>query len=349
MIKEEVLRRFPLFDVLDGPFLSQAALKARPMSAKKGTIVFKRGKSLQEFYFLVDGEINLINNEFDVERVLGGSKRAKFTLNSEEPTTVSAIAKTPVTFFTIPVQTVEALVAASQRAFMQELEPTSEDTGQMEVSEASEGQDWMSCLLQSPILNRVPLPQLQELFKKFENVFVKKGQRIIREGGRGDYFYVLAAGTALVTDCAGSICTELKAGQYFGEEALISDSVRNASVTMTSNGLLKRLSAEDFSELLKNSVLQTIEAEQVQGLSQPFELLDVRMPIEFRAFHQPGSVNVPLSRLRRAMPHLVKEHTYLVADDAGGRANVAVYLLCQAGFNAMLLKSQCRDAQLLRA
>lgn len=349
MIKEEVLSRFLPFDVLEGQYLSEAAQTARPMTAKKGTIVFKRGKALTDLFFLLDGEVNLINNEFGVERVLGDSERAKASLNTEAPTTVSAIAKTPIRFFTIPIQTVEHVLAANQRAMLSEDFGLPAGSGLVEVHEAGDNQDWMTCLIQSPIMSRVPLPQLQELFKKFDKVFVKKGERVIREGAKGDYFYVLASGTAVVTDCAGTVRTELKAGQYFGEEALISDASRNASVTMTSNGLLKRLSAEHFSELLKKSVLQVIEPHQLQSLDKPFELLDVRMPIEFRTYHRPGSVNIPLSRLRRAIPLLTPNRTYVVSDDAGGRANVAVYLLCQAGFEALLLKTDPVEQQLCSA
>lgn len=338
----EVLSRFVPLDTLEEQFLSQAAKNARLMTAKKGTIIFKRGKVLSDLCFLVQGEVNLINNEFGVERVAGNSDRAKRALNTEAPTAVSAIAKTPVTFLSIPIQVVEQLVAASHRSMLvPEQAGTSPDLGQMEVQEVNEGQDWMSCLLQSPILSRLPLPQLQELFKKFEKVYAKKGERVIREGAKGDYFYVLASGTAVVTDCSGSVYKELKPGQYFGEEALISDAPRNASITMTSNGILKRLSAQDFADLLKNAVLRSIEPGQLQDLNKPFDLLDIRMPVEFRSHHQPGSINIPLSRLRKALPQLPQNRVYLVSDEAGRRAHVAVYLLCQAGLEAMLLKSDC--------
>jgi CRP-like cAMP-binding protein len=43
---------------------------------------------------------------------------------------------------------------------------------------------------------------------------------------------------------------ELKEGDAFGEEALVADTVRNATVVMKTDGMLLRLSKQDFNELL---------------------------------------------------------------------------------------------------
>jgi len=54
----------------------------------------------------------------------------------------------------------------------------------------------------------------------------------------------------------------------------------------------------------------------------------------------PGSVNVPLSRLRAAIPKLGdSNNVYVVPDDAGSRADIAAHLLCQAGYDAFILRS----------
>lgn len=337
MIDQDLLGQFAPLHVLERQFLAQAAKVVRVAEAKKGTIIFKRGKILTDLYFLIEGEVDLIDNEFGVEKVRSGSDRAVQALNQQSPTVVSAIAKAPVKFFTISASRLDNLLSCSQTPLDQEGAEGSAEDG-IEVCEAEGGQDWMSSLLQSPLLSRVPLPLLQELFQRFEKIDVKEGEKIIREGAPGDYFYVLASGRALVTNRLGTVDLELQPGQYFGEEALLSSAPRNATVTMTSGGVVKRLSAEDFEALLKKPVLQQVDAEQLDSLTRPYKLLDVRMPMEFRAQSLPGSINIPLSRLRKNISELSAGNVYLVSDEAGTRADIAVYILCQAGLDARILK-----------
>lgn len=338
MINQDLLGQFAPLHVLERQFLVEAAKVVQVAEAKKGTIIFKRGKILTDLYFLLEGEVDLIDNEFGVEKVRSGTDRSVQALNQQSPTVVSAIAKSPVKFFTINANRLDRILSLSQTPLEKEGADTEVEEG-IEVCETEEGQDWMSSLLQSPLLSRVPLPQLQELFQRFEKVYVKEGERIIREGAPGDYFYVLASGRALVTNRLGNVDLEITPGQYFGEEALLSSAPRNASVTMTASGLVKRLSAEDFETLLKTPVLQHVEAEQLDSLGRPYKLLDVRMPLEYRAQNLPGSINIPLSRLRKNISELGSGNIYLVTDDAGTRADIAVYILCQAGLDARILKN----------
>jgi rhodanese-related sulfurtransferase len=203
----------------------------------------------------------------------------------------------------------------------------------------SDSQDWMTCLLQSHLFTRIPWAQLQELFNKFETLEVDAGEKVIREGARGDYFYVLASGTALVTNRSGSVDIELKEGDYFGEEALLSDAPRNASVTMLTSGILKRLSAEDFASLVREAVIQYVDWRKLDGLKKPYKLIDVRMPLEYRAGHLPESLNLPLSRLRSSLRELSQGSIYAISDEAGPRAEIAAYILCQAGFDVVVVKN----------
>ncbi|PMY59437.1 cyclic nucleotide-binding protein, partial [Pseudomonas sp. FW126-L8] len=86
----------------------------------------------------------------------------------------------------------------------------------------------------------------------------------------------------------------------FGEEALISESKRNATVAMLTDGSLMRLNKADFNTLLNEPMLHWIGYEdavgQVEGAGARW--LDVRLPSEFDTWHLPGAVNVPLYFLR---------------------------------------------------
>ena len=51
---------------------------------------------------------------------------------------------------------------------------------------------------------------------------------------------------------------ELKTGDSFGEEALISESTRNATITMITDGVLMKLAKDTFVELVKKPTLQSL-------------------------------------------------------------------------------------------
>lgn len=341
MSEIEVFSRFLPINTLKGQFLSEVVRQARVVSVSKGTMLFKRGKILADHFYLLEGEVDLINNEFGVEKVKSGEERARRALNAQSPTVVSAVAKTHVRYVTINAEFLATQIALANKPAESAVKPMesheSSEAG-IEVGELSDSNDWMACLLQSPLFSRIPWAQLQELFSRFESLEVKAGDRLIKEGALGDYFYVLAEGSALVFDRAGSVKVELKEGSYFGEEALISEARRNASVIMLTDGVVKRLGADDFLALVRQSVIQYVDRDTLEGQRKPVKYLDVRLPIEFRAGHVEGSINVPLSRLRDSLQDLASANLYAISDEAGPRADIAAYLLCQAGFEAVVLK-----------
>jgi CRP-like cAMP-binding protein len=342
MSQSEIFSQFSPISALTGPFLSEVARQARLVSVPKGTMLFKRGKILADHYFLLEGDVDLINNEFGVEKVKSGADRSRRALNTHSPTVVSAVAKTHVRYFTLNIDWLARQIAQAKApppAAAEAPQQSDNPEAGIEVGELADAKDWMACLLKSPLFARIPWSQLQELFARFETVEVPAGERLIREGARGDYFYVLAAGSALVTDRSGSVDLELKEGHYFGEEALISDAPRNASVIMCTDGVVKRLSGEDFCDLVRQSIIQYADWDALEAQKKPVKILDVRLPMEFRAGHLEGSVNVPLSRLRDSLDDLGAGTLYAISDEAGPRANIGAYLLCQAGFDAVVLKN----------
>ena len=85
---------------------------------------------------------------------------------------------------------------------------------------------------------------------------VESGETIVAQGEPGDAYYVILSGEAEVwvtdpfTD-ETSRATVLGAGDGFGEEALLLEGNRTATVTMISPGRLLVLGQPDFDRLLK--------------------------------------------------------------------------------------------------
>lgn len=115
-------------------------------------------------------------------------------------------------------------------------------------------------LASNPVFEGVPRERLIHVAKRSELVRFKAGQRIIRQGERGDRFYVIAQGKVKVTIDA-AIKAVLGKGDYFGEISLLKGDVRSASVEAVSDGLVLALDRDTFRMLVQEepSVTQRLE------------------------------------------------------------------------------------------
>ena len=57
---------------------------------------------------------------------------------------------------------------------------------------------------------------------------------------------------------------------------------------MLTDGVIKRLTEEDFNELIRRPVMQYIDAAAVEAMAEPFTVLDVKCPLNFAAVITPA-------------------------------------------------------------
>jgi rhodanese-related sulfurtransferase len=131
---------------------------------------------------------------------------------------------------------------------------------------------------------------------------------------------------------------ELGKGDCFGEEALVSDASRNATVTMLTDGTLMRLSKKDFVELLKKPLVHHIDYELATNVVKDGGVwLDVRLPDEHSKYAFEGSQNVPLATIRDKASALSSSDKYVIYCDTGRRSAAAAFLLSQRGLDVCIL------------
>jgi len=140
----------------------------------------------------------------------------------------------------------------------------------------------MTVLLQTKAFHRIPPANLQALFMRMHHVACRAGEVVIKQGDDGDYFYVITKGSAVVTretpmNRDGLKLAELGVGESFGEEALISDAKRNASVTMLTDGTLMRLAKQDFRTLLNEPMLEWVDLDEARTLAVAASILGLGM------------------------------------------------------------------------
>ena len=202
--------------------------------------------------------------------------------------------------------------------------------------------------LKSGALAQLPVAHIEELLKRFEHLPVKRGEVVIQEGEEGDYYYLVGSGRLQVERLVGGakvVLAELKSGDTFGEEALVSEAKRNATVTALTEGELLRVKRADFNELLREPLLRRLSfREAVQKVGAGALWLDVRYPSEYQYDKLPGAINVPLAEVRNMFSVLDRSREYVVYCQSGRRSAAAAFLFAQRGFRVWLLEGGLKQA-----
>jgi CRP-like cAMP-binding protein len=200
-----------------------------------------------------------------------------------------------------------------------------------------EGNRWVFRLLQSRAFHKLPTGNIERMFQTFEEVAVRAGEVVIREGDSGDYFYVIKEGAAAVSkivDGAETVVAYLVRGDCFGEDALLSSSPRNATVKMMQDGQLMRLGRKAFEEVLKPPVVEWLGPGQASILArQGAVVVDVRLPAEHAQRAIKDSLNIPLSVLREeASERFDRRQKFIVYCNTGERSAAAAFILTRLGY-----------------
>jgi len=103
-----------------------------------------------------------------------------------------------------------------------------------------------------PLFSRLNKKALQDVAHIADELDLPKGKEMATEGDRGREFFVMLDGEAEVTKGGRRINT-MKAGDFFGEIALVSKMPRTASVTASTDVRVLVITERDFGALLKRS------------------------------------------------------------------------------------------------
>jgi MFS family permease len=103
----------------------------------------------------------------------------------------------------------------------------------------------MNVLRGTDLFAPLPPTALERVSRNVVPTHVSVGEVVIREGDRGDRFYVVEHGRARVTTGTAPVA-ELGPGGYFGEVALLYDQPRNATVTAETDLTLFVLERDEF-------------------------------------------------------------------------------------------------------
>ena len=331
-----VLRTFSPLDGLKAENLHALARKTQLRELNAGRVLFKQGDTDKRTFYLVTGQVELSADDRIVGSVRAGSPEARAALAPGLPRKFTARATNDLEYIMIDSDLLDVLLTWDQ-------------TGQYEVAELNADGldvtgDWMTTLLQTKAFHRIPPANIQAIFMRMQRINYRARDVVIKQGTEGDYFYVVVAGKCVVTretplNKEGIKLAELGPGDSFGEEALIAEAKRNATVTMSADGTLMRLGKADFQTLLNEPLLQWVSHDKAKEIvANGGKWLDVRLPSEFQNFRIDEAINIPLYFIRLKLNALDKNTPYVICCDTGRRSSAAAYILSERGFEAYVLR-----------
>ena len=308
--------------------------KVTATSVKTGHYVFKKGDTEKCHVYVLEGEIELVLGKKVIKLIKAGTSEGLRPIAHSFPRAVSARAKSDSVITRINSDMIDIMLTWDQTGnYMVE-----------DVEEDDDETDWMSRILQTRAFHRIPPANIQAMFMRMEDVSCKPGDKVVEQGQDGDFFYIIKEGRCMVSRATpanpnGVKLATLSVGDSFGEEALISETKRNATVTMLSKGHLMRLKKEDFNSLLNEPLLHWVDYKEAKKLvSNGAAWLDVRLPAEHSANHIKRSINIPLIFLRMKANSLDRKKKYVIYCDTGRRSSAASFLLNEKEIETYVLR-----------
>ncbi|MBS1188474.1 MAG: rhodanese-like protein,cyclic nucleotide-binding protein [Rhodocyclaceae bacterium] len=339
-LTSQTLGRLEPIRGLSGKRLDELAAFCRPEHYPLGIDPFRVAPAQGQLVYLLNGELKINLPDGGMRLMVGGCDLANWPLGYKSAPPAEGKAITDIDLVRIDADVLDLMMTWDELSSASELA----------LAKPEDAAVWRTMsgafsvhALTAGGLGELPPAHLQGLLRRFERVKTKRGQVMVREGDEGDYYYLIESGRCEVLRSIGGsdvLLAELKAGAAFGEEALVSNAKRNATVRMKTDGVVLRLAKPDFIELLRTPLLHGIaraEAERRVALGKAV-WLDVRYAVEFASDGLPGAINIPLNEIRTVFDLLDRKREYIVYCQSGRRSSTAAFLLAQHGFNAFWLE-----------
>ncbi len=103
-----------------------------------------------------------------------------------------------------------------------------------------------------PLFSRLSTRRLREIATLADEVDLPAGKVLAKEGDRGREFFALVDGEVEVEQ-GGRLIRRMKAGDFFGEIALVTKMPRTATVTATTDVRVLVITERDFAGLVRQT------------------------------------------------------------------------------------------------
>jgi rhodanese-related sulfurtransferase len=205
-------------------------------------------------------------------------------------------------------------------------------------------EDLKKSIRESPLFKDVPEENITGMLLASRVVPVRASDAVVVEGGEGETYFIILEGKAAVHrrycgDDEPKRVAELEPGQSFGEEALISNAKRNATVLMVTDGVLLSVPKHAFITYLMASLvtwLPPIEAQR--RIDAGARWVDVRDDADSQDSCLPDAIFIPLRFLRERLHELDIKGEYICYCGTGRYSATAAFLMHQLGYKVGVLQ-----------
>lgn len=305
----------------------------------RGQTLFEAGSYDRQHIYLLYGDVELLDSEGRTTLFRGAN--CLQPLAHEQPRPSRALAKTDCSILRVDSDYLDKMLTWSQVAEYMLLDIAYQ-------RDLDEDAEWMMTILKSNLFYKVAPLNAQVVFDRLQKLVVDAGDAVLRQGEIGDNCYFIKRGEAEVRQSPDGMTPPVKIaevgpGRCFGEDALVNETVRNASVIMKTAGELMYISKRDFLKLLKEPKVEMADAREVRELIEQGAIsIDVRSEEEYETGHLEQAINLPLHLLRIKTRLLNRETQYILYCDTGRRSRAAAHLLSKAGYQAIALNAGLR-------
>jgi len=337
-IKPDTLNRFYPLNSFDQQALKNLNKFAKLDHLNRYEILFREGSDDEDVYYLISGKIELSSNTGARFVLDAEADQAQYPIANIKPRKFSAyVYSETATIARIPASQIEAFMdlTASDRYFGKNV--ISHETDKRVLDS-----DWMMAMKRTPLFQKLQDEYVTRLFHVMEEKTYKAGQHVVLQGETGDYFYLIKKGKCIVSqhnDTRQVVLTELGPTESFGEESLLTHTKRNATITMLSDGLLMRISKQDFEQFMQQPIIHWVNPTQASALLKQGAIpIDVRHDAaELKTLKT--AIRIPSNMLRNEIKKLRTDKRYLLLCDDSRDSALASYLFSQRGIDSYILRN----------
>lgn len=282
--------------------------------------------------YLLSGTVKVSDAMGRATTITADDPECRYPLEDFQPRRHTIVAETDCSIIRFDSDALDAMLAWDQVSHYIMLDIASQ-------RDLDEDAEWMLTLLKSNLFYKVPPMNIRQILNRFEASYFSSGDTVLRQGELGDCCYFIKEGQADVYKSEGEKeypekVAELGVGRCFGEDALVNQEVRNATIKMQTNGVLMRLDKQDFFLLLKTPTAGSFSFNEARGENTETTCwIDVRTQDEFEKGHYQSAINMPLNILKLKSRMLDKNKRYIVYCNSGRRSEAAAHLLGEEGFS----------------
>jgi CRP-like cAMP-binding protein len=325
------LRRLQPLGTLDEADLRRLCNCAELVRLQPGEVLKMTGQLPRFLDYLISGEIELRRGTHTRLRIHQDNNHARRPLQDSLPQYERISARTSCAVLRIDQQQLEHL-----------LETNWQQGYEIEELHIDNDLHSMGNLLQNRCLLALPPDNIESVMALMQSIEVQAGETIIWQGEHDDGYYTVLNGHCRVSRRPHALAedirlAELGPGSSFGEEALITDAARNATITMLTHGVLVRLEKKYFLRYVVNELLDFHDYHSMIGeLRQGAKLIDVRGSDEYQ--RNGYGMHIPLPMLRLRLQKLSKGREYVFCCNDARLSTAAAFIATQQGFKASVLQ-----------